>query len=84
MKLEVQLLAQNWFIFNVFNNFGFIGIVLVLFPLCLFWTNIFIAKLISIISFTFKGGGRSILQCKRLQAERRVHFGMKVVINVFD
>ena len=41
MKLEDQLLAQNWFIFNVFNNFGFIGIVLVLFPLCLFWTNIY-------------------------------------------
>ena len=44
MKPEDEL-AQIWFIFNVFNSgFGFIDFVLVLFPLRLFWTNIFSQK----------------------------------------
>ena len=29
---------------NIFNSFGFIEFVLVLFPLCLFWTIIFLVK----------------------------------------
>ena len=44
MKSEDEL-AQNWFIFNVFNSgFGFIEFVLVLFYLRVFWTNIFSQK----------------------------------------
>ena len=40
MKSEDRL-AQNWFIFNLFNSFNFIDFILVLFALCLFWTYTF-------------------------------------------
>ena len=66
MKSEDEL-AQNWFIFNVFNSgFGFIEFVLVLFYLRVFWTNIFSQKNgtnqlkwgHSILTFTLSGGGK--------------------------
>ena len=66
MKSQDQL-AQNWFIFNVFGIFGFLDFVLALFPLCLFWTYIFLAKNgtnqlkwgHSIITFALRGWGRA-------------------------
>ena len=62
MKSEDQL-AQNWFTFNFFNSFVFIDFVLVLLPLCLLCTYIYLAKngtnqLIwghSIITFALRG-----------------------------
>ena len=90
MKSEHQL-TQNWFIFNVFsvfNVFGSIDFVLVLFPLCLFWTYIFLAKngtnqlkwSRSIITFAFRGDGAP-LKCKHMQTGReRDHFNANVRI----
>ena len=49
MKSEDQL-AQNWFTFNFFNSFVFIDFALVLFPLCLLCTYIFLAKKIVLIN----------------------------------
>ena len=38
---EIRGQTYNWFLSNVFNSFGFINFVLVLFYLCLFWTYTF-------------------------------------------
>ena len=40
---SVDQLAHNWFIFNV-STVGYIDLVLVLFPLCLFLTYVFLVK----------------------------------------
>ena len=86
MKSEDQL-AQNWFIFNVFNSFGFIDFVLVLFPLCLFWTYIFLTKNGTnqlkyhlIITFTLMRRGDSIKIQMYANRERGGHFNGNVLI----
>ena len=87
MKPEDQL-AHNWFIFNVFNIFDFTNFVLVLFPLCLFWTQIFLSKngtnqikwVHSIILFAFSREGCP-LKCKRMQTGREEgHFITNICI----
>ena len=88
MKSEDNL-AQNWFIFNIFNSLGFTEFVLVLFPLCLFLRSIFLAKNgtnqikwgHSIITFALRG--REVHQnakvCKQRDREG-VHFIANVPI----
>ena len=78
-------LAQNWLIVNVFS-FGFTGFALVLFPLYLFWINIFLEKLelinlngaIQLLSSRLWGRRRP-LKCKRMQAGKDGgHFSVNV------
>ena len=78
-------LTQNWLIVNVFS-FGFTDFALVLFPLYLFWTNIFLEKLelinlngaIQLLSSRLSGRRRP-LKCKRMQAGKDGgHFSVNV------
>ena len=51
IKSEYQL-AYSWFIFNIFNSFGLIDIVLVLFPLCYFGHIFLSQKNLVLLSLT--------------------------------